>query len=183
MLSFSGKLVGLRALEPEDLEILYRWENDPEIWSLGQTLKPFSKDTLRRYLESSHLDIHETRQVRFVIQKLDEIGIPVGLIDLFDFDPHHQRAGVGILIGNPAERGKGYASDALLQLMEYAFKHLLLHQLYCTIPASNLASIQLFQKTGFQRTGIRKEWLYTNQGWEDEEFYQFTRTEWESSKL
>lgn len=64
-------IVTLRALEPEDLEILYQWENDPKIWQSGHTLTPFSRFVLKQYLENSHLDIYQTKQLRFIIELID----------------------------------------------------------------------------------------------------------------
>ena len=178
MQSFAGQQIGLRALEPLDLEELYKWENNPEIWQLGQTLKPFSKDILEKYIQTAHLDIYETRQVRFVIYKIKKPGNPVGFIDLYDFDPQHQRAGVGILIGDVSERKQGYAHEALQLLFQYAFEILMLHQLFCSIPASNEPSIHLFTKAGFTKTGIRKDWTKTKTGWETEYFYQLSAQSW-----
>jgi diamine N-acetyltransferase len=92
----------------------------------------------------------------------------VGSIDLFDFDPIHQRAGLGILIASPSDRRQGYACKALLQMIEYCRKVLFLHQIYCNIATRNTASIQLFQKAGFKITGIKIDWLRIENGWEDE---------------
>lgn len=162
--------VTLRALEPEDIERLYRWENNVEIWTVSNTKTPFSKYILAQYLKESAKDIYELKQLRLVIQnvKLE----PVGAVDLFDFEPYHLRAGVGILIHNTNDRKKKYASDALQALSNYALNILGLKQLYANIAADNLASIQLFEKAGFQQAGIKKAWLKTRDGWKDEWLYQ-----------
>ena len=175
---FNGKVVSLRALEPEDLNYLYSWENDTDIWWLGNTLKPYSKETLRKYLSTVHLDIHETRQVRFAIYKNEKPAEVLGLIDLFDFEPYHQRAGVGILLGDESNRGKGFGSEALKLLCDYAFSVLGLHQLYCSIPDDNLPSIKLFSNKGFIKTGIRPDWIKTSKGWRNEIFFQLSSKEW-----
>ena len=155
----------LRALEPEDLEILYRWENNTDIWQYGSTLAPFSKFIIREYIAESHRDIYEIHQVRFMIEQT-ETHTPIGLADLFDFDPHHRRAAVGILIDTPFQcQGFGYM--ALQSLQEYAFSFLKLHQLYAYIPLENKAYLRLFNKSGFVRHGIFKEWLLTQNGYTD----------------
>ncbi|MFA8433685.1 MAG: GNAT family N-acetyltransferase [Marinifilaceae bacterium] len=159
--------IKLRALEPTDLELLYRWENDSEIWEVSHTLAPFSLFVLKQYLETAHLDIFETKQLRLVIE-LKSTGTPVGLIDLFDFDPFHRRAGVGIMIHDREHRRLGYASDALATLCNYAFEILQLHQLYCNITDTNEASLNLFKKNGFEIVGVKKDWIKTRTGWEDE---------------
>ena len=162
--------VTLRAVEPEDLELLYLWENDRTVWQVSNTLVPFSHYQLKRYIESDPDDIYAHRQLRMMIDCC-EMGTQlrtVGSIDLFDFDPIHQRAGLGILIASPENRRQGYAYEAILQMMDYCRKVLFLHQLYCNISESNTASIQLFKKAGFEVTGTKKEWLRTEFGWEDE---------------
>ena len=92
----------------------------------------------------------------------------VGAIDLFDFDPLHQRAGIGILIASEDDRRQGYAHEALLQVIDYCRKVLFMHQLYCNIAVGNVASIKLFEKVGFEIIGTKKEWLRIETGWEDE---------------
>ena len=57
----------IRALEPEDLEYLYQWENDMDLWEVSDTLTPFSHFTLKKYIENSHQDIYEAKQLRLMI--------------------------------------------------------------------------------------------------------------------
>jgi len=162
--------ITLRAVEPEDLELLYLWENDRTVWHVSNTLVPFSRYQLKRYIESNPSDIHAHRQLRMMIDAC-EAGKQVhtvGSIDLFDFDPIHQRAGLGILIASDEDRRHGYAYEAIIQMIAYCHKVLFLHQLYCNIAVSNTASILLFRKAGFEITGTKKDWLRTEKGWEDE---------------
>lgn len=164
-----GKII-LRPLEPEDLEFLYQWENDPSIWQVSNTLVPFSRYILKQYLEESHRDIFETKQLRLIIE--DSKGQATGALDLFDFDPYHRRAGIGILIYNKDDRGKGLATDALTLISKYAVEVLGLHQLFANITTDNVASIRLFEKVGFQLSGAKKDWIKTSNGWLDEQIYQ-----------
>ena len=106
------KDIKLRALEPEDLELLYEWENNDSNWVISNTISPFSKYILKQYLENSHKNIYETGQLRLMIDHIPDKNT-IGTIDIFDFDPFHMRAGIGILIANEADRRKGYASMAL----------------------------------------------------------------------
>lgn len=163
--------IKLRALEPEDLELLYDWENNDSYWVISNTVTPFSKYTLKRYLENSHKNIYETGQLRLMIDSIVEKKT-IGTIDIFDFDPFHKRAGIGILIADEAQRRNGYASMALKCLIEYCFNTLLLHQLYCNILATNCESIDLFKKLGFIQIGIKKEWVRTGEGYLDEYMFQ-----------
>lgn len=166
--------IKLRALEPEDIELLYSWENNLEIWKMSNTKAPFSKYILAQYIKESAKDIYETKQLRLII--LNDINEAVGAIDLFDFEPYHLRAGVGILIHNTNDRKKGYALDALLALSEYALNILGLKQLYANIASDNYPSIQLFEKAGFEKAGVKKQWIKIPGGWKDELFYQKTLT-------
>lgn len=169
-----GDKIILRALEPEDLELLYKWENDTDIWNISETLSPVSRFILKRYLENAHKDIFETKQLRLIIQQADK-NQPVGTIDLFDFDHFHKRAAVGILIGEKGERRQGYASEALDILKRYCFEVLKIHQLYCSIAVDNTSSLDLFKKAGFVINGTRKDWNWNGDRFSDEYFLQLIR--------
>lgn len=158
--------VSLRALEPSDVDIIYEWENDTDVWLVSSTQVPYSKDLIEKYIQSAYQDIYTIKQLRLVIDAKD-IDVPVGTIDFYDFDPNNRRAGVGIIIA-PQYRKKTYASEALERLIDYGFQVLNLHQIYASISIDNVASLKLFQKCGFKITGQRKEWLRTPQGWLDE---------------
>jgi diamine N-acetyltransferase len=165
------KDIRLRALEPEDLELLYEWENNDNYWAISNTITPFSKYTLKLYLENSHKNIFETGQLRLMIDHVAD-NITIGTIDVFEFDPFHKRAGIGILIANETYRKKGYAAMSLTCLVNYCFKTLQLHQLYCNIISSNTESIELFSKQGFVLMGIKKDWILTQSGYADVHMFQ-----------
>lgn len=168
----NGPNIVLRAPEPSDINTLYNWENDPEIWHISNTLVPFSRFDIEQYVMTAGLDIFNTRQLRLIIDlKETTKRISIGAIDLFDFDPLHKRAGVGILILKEY-RGKKFASEALDIFIDYVFNTLQLHQLYCNISASNLPSQSLFKKHGFEIIGLKKDWLSTGNKWEDEYLLQ-----------
>ncbi len=171
MLLLEGEHIRLRALEPSDVDILYRWENDPQNWFISNTLTPFSKHALARFIENSQLDIYQTRQLRLMIIRRDN-DQSIGAVDLFDIDPFHRRAGLGILIQDKQNRNKGYASDTLDVIIHYAFHHLKFHQLYCNIAADNDISIKLFKKKGFRLVGEKKDWLRKNEGFIGELMFQ-----------
>lgn len=168
-----GSKVNLRALEPDDVGLLYRWENDMSIWHLSNTITPLSKYTLEQYVLDSALDIYATKQLRMMIDLNEQTsGVKtIGSIDLFDFEPTHQRAGIGIMILREF-RGKGFASEALDLLMEYAFNTLQMHQLFSNISPDNTESIRLFESKGFRLVGIKKEWNRIRNSWQDECLYQ-----------
>jgi len=165
------KEIRLRALEPEDLELLYEWENDESYWIISNTISPFSRFTIKQYLENSHKNIFETGQLRLMIE-LNRDKTTLGTIDIFDFDQFHRRAGLGILIANPEYRRKGYASMALKSLTNYCFTTLHLHQLYCNILSNNTESMELFRNQGFLECGVKREWIRGTDGYLDEHIFQ-----------
>ena len=169
-----GELIQLRALEPSDLDLLYQWENDASIWSVSGTLAPFSRFVLEQYLASSHQDIYSNKQLRLMIDLTanDDEGESesrgIGCIDLFDFDPKNRKAGVGILIADRADRGNGYATEALNLLVDYGFDVLDLHQIYSNVRVDNENSVALFKKVGFEITGLKQDWVLDGGKWYDE---------------
>ena len=156
--------IKLRALEPEDLDDFYKWENDVDLWSMGCTLEPYSRFELKQYILSQK-DIYEAKQLRLIIEnKADNKAI--GTIDLYDFDPHNRRAAVGILVDRNYQ-GNGMAVEALILLCDYAFSFLKLHQLFAYIPIKNERSKRLFTRCGFKDIGLLPEWIQAPDGFED----------------
>ena len=171
MITLKGKNSYLRALEPNDLEFIYAMENDESIWEVSSTQTPYSRFLIRQYLENAHQDIYEAKQLRLAICK--ETHFPaIGLIDLFDFDPKNNRAGIGIVIQKDCNRKHNIGSEVLELLIQYAFHHLNLHQLYANIGEENVASNALFSKFGFKCIGIKKGWNLVNGKYKDEGMYQ-----------
>ena len=164
--------VRLRALEHKDTESLYLWENDTEIWSVSETYAPFSKAVLEQFIASQQQDIYATRQLRLVIERIED-SAAVGAVDLFDFDPHNRRAAVGILIYEQSLRGKGYGRQALEAVMEYGRRVLDLNQIYCDVYADNEPSMALFEGAGFRKVGVKRAWTRSDAEWKDVAMFQF----------
>lgn len=171
MITLTGKNIYLRALEPNDLEFVYAMENDQNIWEVSNTQTPYSRFLVRQYLENAQQDIYEAKQLRLAICK-DEDFPAIGLIDLFEFDPKNNRAGIGIVIQNNENKNQNIGSEALELLIKYSFFNLNLHQLYANINVENVASIALFTKFGFQKIGTKKEWTLVNGLYKDEAIFQ-----------
>lgn len=173
-MKLQGQHISLRALEPSDIDVLYKWENDTETWKISNTQTPFSRFVLEEYIISAHQDIYSAKQLRLIIDVLPESSDiagrnrAIGSIDLFDFEPNHQRAGIGILIAEKGDRRHGYASEALKIITEYCFTTLNLHQVYCNITIDNEPSILLFQQHGFQVAGIKRQWIREGNKFKDE---------------
>lgn len=149
--------VGLRAMEPEDLDMLYRVENDIDHWQVGATNVPYSRYVLHDYIAKATGDIYTDKQVRLMMD--DSQGCTVGIVDLVNFDPKHCRAEVSIIVLKEKRR-QGYARAALSQVKTYARQILHLHQLYAVVEKTNAPSIALFESAGFQCQCTLPQWLF-----------------------
>ena len=190
-----GRIVALRAVEPRDVDLLYGWENDVRLWAVSGTTEPFSRAQIEQFVERqlAGADLLRTGQLRLMIDVRQADGLSradgaaenengsmsggvsggggfrtVGAVDLFEYDPLNGRAGLGILIYGEENRRRGYASDTLEVLGRYAREQLRLHQLWCTVGAGNAASLALFRQAGFVETGVRRDWLWSPEGFRDE---------------
>lgn len=164
--------IRLRVPEPEDVDFLLKMENDSNLWHISNTHNPFSRFDIEQYVLLSDKDVYSTKQLRFMIDcKEGSQTETIGTIDVFDFDAHNKRAGIGISIIED-KRKKGYAGTALDILIEYMFHQLNLHQVYCNIERDNDESIGLFKSRGFKEAGLKKGWNLKNNEWIDELFFQ-----------
>ena len=213
-----GDSVRLRAVEPEDVDLLCTWGNDEAVWQVSGTVEPFSRAQMERFVAAQcEGDIVRRGDLRLIIEapcdmkraagrpddeeaaraavqpaaegpahstdrlpagiqgpdsntrsEMPRTGFrPVGAIDLFEYDPLHQRAGVGILIHRSDDRGHGYATDTLDTLCRYARERLRLHQLWCEIDPDNTASLRLFRRAGFAACGVKRDWQWSPEGYRD----------------
>ena len=157
MISKQNSKVFLRAMEPEDLEFLYDIENDEQIWDVGTTNVPYSRNLLLDYITSSSGDIFADKQVRLMLENEDRVTI--GIVDLVNFSPVHHRAELGIVI-QKAYRHQGYASLALRKICEYSKNILHLHQIFAIVPENNKNCLKLMESFGFQANTMLKDWLF-----------------------
>lgn len=162
--------IWLRAPEPEDLDLLWKIENDTGIWPVSCNVMPYSRHQLAKYIAECSHDFMSDRQIRFIVCVSDD-STPVGCVDLTDIDPYNGRAEVGIAL-LPEFRGQGLATAALALLAAYAADTLHLHQLFAYVPADNGASMDLFLKAGFSSSGHLRDWLYGGDNYSDVEFLQ-----------
>lgn len=160
----------LRAIEPEDLDLLYRIENDVKLWGVGATNVPYSRYSLHNYIAECSGDIYTDKQVRLIIE--DDSRHTVGIIDLVNFDPQHLRAEIGIVI-QTRFRNKGYARAAMEKIIVYAHSVLHLHQVFAIVSKNNPSSLTLFQSFGFQCSMELKDWLYDGDKFTDAVVMQY----------
>ena len=164
-----GKKVRLRPLEPWDVDKVLEWENNHKNWRVSNTLVPFSKELIAQYIQNAQ-DIFAVKQARFIISQVDDLSA-IGSLDLFEFAPLHQRAGVGILI-EEEHRGKGYAFEALSLIDDYALNVVGIRNLFCNILEDNVESQALFEKSGYVEVGRKIKWFNDHVDWLDEIMYQ-----------
>ena len=162
---FINDRIRLRAMEPEDLELIYEMENDPQQWDISNFTVPYSRYVMKQYLENSQCDMFADKQLRMMIVRLED-GVAIGTIDITDFAPIPARGEVGIVIRKEF-RGTGYAKDALTLLCEYAFDFLYLKQLIVHVATDNEASMRLFTSCGFVQCGLLKDWLFVEGCFQD----------------
>ncbi|MCK5776884.1 MAG: GNAT family N-acetyltransferase [Bacteroidales bacterium] len=172
-MKLTNKNIKLRAPEINDVEVLYKWENDESIWYLSQTNTPFSHFDLEQFVLNSNHDIYTEKQYRFMIEDIQANSI-VGCIDLFEFDAKNNKVGIGILI-DEKYRAQGFASKALDIVINYAFEQLNVHQLYCNILSSNTESLNLFKRKHFSVIGVKEDWVYLDNQYQDEVILQLIR--------
>lgn len=168
-----NKNIFLRKPEPEDLEFLYKIENNPEYWFVSDTKAPYSRWQLKQHIENSIYDIYTNKELRLIIcQK--KTNLQIGIIDLFEFDPANSRCGIGIIIDKKFQN-LGIAYQSLEICLSYCFNILDLHQVWCNILSENAISVKLFTKFGFELTGILKEWKKIENRFVDVGFYQLIK--------
>ncbi len=164
-----SNILRLRAVEPEDLDLMYLIENDTELWPQGQATVPYSHFALKQYIAECSNDFFHDRQLRLVIETAD--GTSVGFVDIQHYDPQHHRAEVGIVVV-PEQQRKGIATESLRLLAGYVSLHLGIHQLYALVPECNKVSEALFRKCGYKETAILEDWLMSPQGWQSVKVFQ-----------
>ena len=157
-------IVHLRAIEPEDLDLLYRIENDVKLWNVGITNVPYSRYALHDYIANASGDIYTDHQVRMIIENAKHEV--VGIVDIVNFDPGNRRAEIGLVIEQPF-RGQGYGFSVMKELAKYALDVLHLHQLYAVIDARNVTCLQLFRQLGYQESTHMKDWLFDGREYRD----------------
>ena len=163
-MSISYPKVHLRAIEPEDLDMLYRIENDVKLWNVGVTNVPYSRYALHDYVANASGDIYADHQVRMIVENAHQAL--VGIADIVDFDASNRRAEIGLVIEQPF-RCQGYGFSAMQELARYALEVLHLHQLYAIIDVNNESCLQLFRQLGYRESAHLKDWLYDGRKYRD----------------
>lgn len=165
-----GQKCYLRAIEPTDIEYVYKWENDTTSWDDSDIRHPISQIAIETLIAQASIDVYQTRQTRLMICTINDNNV-VGCVDMFDFNPYNMRCGIGIII-DTEYRGKGYATEAIGLMCNYLFKTIGIHSIYATMREKNMISQHIFTKCGFEQIGVRKDWIKIGDIFENEIFMQ-----------
>lgn len=161
--------INLRAVEPSDVDFLYNLENAVDTCLVSETIIPFSKDFIERYVMACmETEFFAERQSRLIVEKE---GTAIGTLDLFNYSPIHRRAEVGIILDLSC-RAKGIGGIVLAKILSYAKDVLNLRQLYAEVSVNNTVGQKLFSKAGFEHCGHKKDWLFKQGEWVDIICYQ-----------
>jgi RimJ/RimL family protein N-acetyltransferase len=161
-----GDRVRLRAIERADLDTLYLWWNDPDLWTLiGAKKRLTSQDELLNWYEGE-LDKHDVALGRTLAIDDDE-GHLVGTVWYGSYDAGDRQTTVGLYLGSEASRGQGLGTDALGTLIRYLFEELGLHKTRLFVEVDNAAAIAAYRKLGFVDEGRFREHRFYAGRWHD----------------
>ena len=166
----TNRHIALRALEPTDLDLLYEWENDVALWSVSDTIAPYSRQMLWQYLENYTGDIYQSRELRLMAVDASS-GEAMGTVDLFNFHPLNNRAELGLYL-SASYRGKGLGEELLDAVCSYCRDHIGLRQIYVYITVDNEPCLRLFDNYGFTRAGTLKDWVKRGSTYTDVVLFQ-----------
>jgi RimJ/RimL family protein N-acetyltransferase len=175
-MNIKGKRVILRAIEKDDLPLLHKWSNDPEInYMLGGWHFPSSTIDQDKWFFS--LSLNNNNQ-RFAIDTLED-GI-IGMVNLVDINWKDRRAFTGMLLGDKDIRGKGFGKDTIMTMNKYAFEELGLKRLDGSMISYNESSIYVYtEKCGWKQEGIKKQAYFRKNTWWDEVIVGITRDDYD----
>lgn len=159
--------ISLRAVEPTDLDMLYRWENTEAMWSTTNNREPRSRYALRRYISQCNGDFFSRGELQLIIELQ---GQAVGYVELFNLEISNRRAEVGVLIA-PEFQHQGIASTVLSVWSSEALKLYNLYQLTAMVPSGHIASVKTFQKAGYRSVAVLPQWLCYRGEWSDVEVF------------
>lgn len=173
-LDLENEKILLRKPEPEDIDFLSSLENNQQYWWVSDTRTPFSRWQIKQHIENSVYDIFTNKELRLIITNKED-NSKIGVVDLFDYDPMHDRVGIGIII-MPEFQNQKFAEQTLSIITDYCFNVLNINQIWCNIDAENIVSIKLFEKAKFVKCGVLKQWKKLGKLYCDVFVYQFIRT-------
>lgn len=149
--------VYLRALEPEDYKTSIKWRQNNLIWqNVGGVKYYVSESCEKQWVEKA---IADSTAIRLAVC-LKENDTYIGNVYITDINPHFRSGNSQVLIGDTDYWGQGYAREAYLQLLDYAFNERGLHRVFAHILEDNIASIKMHSKCGFKTEGVLRESVF-----------------------
>ncbi len=172
----TGEQLYLRALESADLDGPYpAWLNDRETTKFLETGRfPTSRQALEESLQAAARKA-DSLWLAIIDRKTDK---HIGNIKLGPIDWLHRRASLGILIGDPASRGRGFGREAIELVLGHAFLQLGLQKVTAGAYADHAASVELFKAIGFSIEGRQREHLFRDGRWHDKALMGLLREEY-----
>ncbi len=155
--------VNLRPVEQADLPVLYQWVNDPELRGLIGETRPASQAGMETYLKRIEEDSHRV-WLMIVERATQQVVGEAGLLRMF---PDWRTTDLSMIIGDKAARGKGYGSEAMQLLLDYAFGYLNFHRVAIGVVGSNTRALRFYEKAGFKREGIQRDGYFYNHQYQD----------------
>jgi ribosomal-protein-alanine N-acetyltransferase len=164
-----GETIHLRALEEADLNSEYlQWLNDEEVCQFNShAVFPNTQKKMKAYYDSLH---NQNTNIVFAIV-YSETNRHIGNVSLQNINWISRSGEFAILLGAKQYWGKGIARQAMTLVMQYGFKRLNLHRIYCGTLEGNIAMRKLAQRLRMREEGIRKEALFKNGKYHD--IYEF----------
>ncbi len=161
---FEGKLIRLRAREPEDEPRAFRWINDPEVTEHLDVRYPYSHAAERDWLVA-------TGSVGYGVAGLAVETVAdrthIGTCALRETSPENRSAVLGIMIGEKAYWDGGYGTDVMRTLCRFGFEQMNLHRIELEVFASNARARHVYEKVGFQVEAVRRQAEFKGGGYLD----------------
>lgn len=168
----------LRRTEPEDGALLYEWENLPELASTNTLVEPLARYQAQELVSLGASSLLSHGSLMLIAEHLAE-HLPVGYIQLYNFEAFHRRAAIGLML-LPTYQNRGWGSLMLSTLLRYCFGTLHLHQVYAEVEGGNVVAQHLFRKHSFLSVAQLPEWLWQEDGYRDLLIYRLCQTQYKS---
>jgi len=147
----------LRAIEPEDIEAMFKIDNNTCDWGDTSVLTPVSRHSLELFVLTADPDPYRSGQIRMIGAER-ESDEPVGIVDLFDISGTDRHAKIGIAV-DPDRRRQGVATSLLHLALNYCRDILNLESVCAEVMTDNVASVKIFEKVGFRHCGELPRWI------------------------
>ncbi len=172
---WTGKLVRLRGIEPDDWEHFFRWDQDTDAQRTGFFVTPLqSREAVRKWAETQANARPEDDNARYAIETVDRVL--VGTLFVHDADTENWTFEYGISIGRD-HWGKGYASEAIWLGLRFMFRERRYQKVNAIVYAFNEASLALHRKLGFTEEARIRRNHYAAGEYHDEFIFGMTAAE------